>query len=505
VARIRKDVWNLTRDEGDWPKDLVAYDRAVGLMRAADPPTGRPTNPLGWAYLAAIHGRAGVGGAADTSDPLWCTCQHGSWYFLPWHRMYLMAFELAVQDVLADPDWSLPYWYAVNPDDAGMAVLPPAFRDRTVGNDLFTMRRSRRMNAGAALPDLGASLLDALVAPQYSTPLGTSTFGGGERATPSFSGDETGLLEDTPHGAVHVLVGNDFDAAGNPVRLGWMGSFFTAALDPVFWLHHANLDRLWQVWLDADPAHTQPTGDAAWAATRWSFPRVGGGTVSWRVDEVLDPAALGYAYESTALPSALAPPPVVPPPVVRVGGPAPDPREARMPEPLPPQTLGAVVDVAISAPEPVEVELDRRRGPASARARADDLEPDDLDADELGQVFLRIEGITGTAAAPAYHVYVGVPPDDAPGDHPELRAGTFSTFGVIEASRRTALHDGTGLTKTFDITAVRDVLVEQGRWDPARLTVAFRPVVPEPVPGGPQPEVGRPADLRAGQVTVLAT
>jgi tyrosinase len=502
VARIRKDVWNLTRDEGDWPKDLVAYERAVGLMRAADPPTGRPTNPLGWAYLAAIHGRAGVGGAADTSDPLWCTCQHGSWYFLPWHRMYLMAFELAVQDVLADPDWSLPYWYAVNPDDAGMAVLPPAFRDRTVGNDLFTMRRSRRMNAGAALPDLGASLLDALVAPQYSTPLGTSTFGGGERATPSFSGDETGLLEDTPHGAVHVLVGNDFDAAGNPVRFGWMGSFFTAALDPIFWLHHANLDRLWQAWLDADPAHTQPTGDDAWAATRWSFPKVGGGTVSWRVDEVLDLTALGYAYESTALPSALAVAPgpgPVPGPVVigGGGGQAEGSLEESMPEPLPPQTLGATVDVAISAPEPVEVELEGLRAPDSADADADDTGP--------GQIFLRIEGITGTAAAPAYHVYVGVPPGDAPDDHPELRAGTFATFGVVEASRRSALHDGTGLTKVFDITKVRDALTEQGRWDPARLTVAFRPVVPEPAAGEPEPDAGRPADLRAGQVTVLAT
>jgi len=501
VARIRKDVWNLTRDEGDWPKDLVAYERAVGLMRAADPPVGRPTNPLGWAYLAAIHGRAGVGGSADTSDPLWCTCQHGSWYFLPWHRMYLMAFELAVQDVLHDPDWSLPYWYAVNPDDAGTAVLPPAFRDRTVGNDLFTTRRSRRMNAGAPLPDLGASLLDALAAPVYSTPLGTSTFGGGERATPSFSGDETGLLEDTPHGAVHVLVGNDFDAAGNPVRLGWMGSFFTAALDPVFWLHHANLDRLWQAWLDADPAHVQPTGDDAWAAARWSFPRVGGGTVSWRVDEVLDLAALGYAYESTALPSALAPP--VPPPVVRVGGPAPVTREVRMPAPLPPQTLGAAVDVAISTPEPVEVELEGVRGPDVASVDGGDIGADDT---APTQVHLRIEGITGTAAAPAYHVYVGVPPGDAPADHPELRAGTFSTFGVVEASRRTALHDGTGLTKVLDITAVRDLLVQQGRWDPGRLTVAFATVVPGPaVPGEPEPEAGRPADLRAAQVTVLAT
>ena len=175
-----------------------------------------------------------------------------------------------------------------------------------------------------------------------------------------------------------------------------------------------------------------------------------------------------------------------------------------MPEPLPPQTLGAVVDVAISVPEPVEIELARRQGLASTSAEVDDPEPDDLEPDETlpGQVFLRIEGITGTAAAPAYHVYVGVPPGDGPGDHPELRAGTFSTFGLAEASR----HDGTGLTKTVDITAVRDALVQQGRWDPTRLTVAFRPVVPGPaVPGELEPEAGRPANLRAGQVTVLAT
>jgi len=492
MARSRKDVWKLTRDEGDWPKVLVAYERAVGLLRAADPPAGRPTNPLGWSYLAAIHGRARAGGLPDTSDPFWCTCQHGSWFFLPWHRMYLLAFELAVQDVLADPDWALPYWYAIDPDDPATAVLPPAFRDRAVGNDLFTRRRSAFMNDGGALPDLGDTLLDALRAPRYSTPQGISTFGGGERATPDFSGDETGLLEDTPHGAVHVLVGNDFDAAGNPVRAGWMGSFYTAALDPVFWCHHANLDRLWQVWLDADPAHTQPTGDAAWADTTFSFPRVGGGTVSWRVGDVLDLAGLGYSYDSLGPPSALVP---VSPADGGVAGTSSG--EARMSQPstsqpLPPQTLGAALDVAIGSPAPVEVDLVEpvaRRVTADAGAEAD------------GRVFLRIEGITGTAAAPAYHVYVNVPEGATTDDHPELRAGTISTFGVAESSQRTALHTGTGLTKVLDMTPVRDALLAQGRWDPGRVTVSFRPVVP----GGAERGAGRPVDLRAGQVTVLAT
>jgi tyrosinase len=32
-----------------------------------------------------------------------------------------------------------------------------------------------------------------------------------------------------------------------------------AALDPIFWLHHSNIDRLWEVWLDCDPSHQNLT------------------------------------------------------------------------------------------------------------------------------------------------------------------------------------------------------------------------------------------------------
>ena len=105
-----------------------------------------------------------------------------------------------------------------------------------------------------------------------------------------------------------------------------------------------------------------------------------------------------------------------------------------------------------------------------------------------------------------YNVYLNVPAGDAPEQHPERLAGTITTFGVPEASRSDAQHGGTGLTKVLDITAVRDVLVQQGRWDPARLTVAFAPVVPGPAcRGQPEPRAGRPADLRAGRTTVLGT
>ena len=35
----------------------------------------------------------------------------------------------------------------------------------------------------------------------------------------------------------------------------------TAALDPIFWLHHANIDRLWEWWRTKDVAPDDPPRD----------------------------------------------------------------------------------------------------------------------------------------------------------------------------------------------------------------------------------------------------
>ncbi len=490
MARTRVDVWQATKAEGDWPVVLQGYERAVGLLRQLDRPRGTPTNRLSWQFLAAIHGRARTSGAPDTSNRLWNTCQHGSWYFLPWHRMYLLAFEAIIAHTLGDESWSLPYWYSLDPDDASTSVLPPAFRDTAADNNLFTTERSRIANDGQRLPPLSGSVIDALHAGVYATTDGVSTFGGGERSRPSFSGDETGLLEDTPHGAVHVLVGNDYDADGNPVRQGWMGSFYTAALDPIFWLHHANLDRLWQVWLDSDAEHMNPPpGDRAWSNTKFTFPSPTGGTVSWRVGEVLSLPALGYEYESLAQPKRkrrTRPSPEGRTASVEIGGGA--AAHAR------PEVIGAASGVSLAGPAGVDVALtDPVRRTASVPATPGPGR----------RVFLRLEGLRGSAAAPVYEVHLNLPDDEGADAHPELSAGHISTFGLTEATQRNDLHSGAGLTKVLDVTPVYETLTEQGRWDPTKLTVSFRPVVP-----AGRSRTGTPAmhpDLTASRVVVITT
>lgn len=500
MTRTRMDIWKRSHAEGNWPAVLKAYDKAVGLMRKLDPVDGsKPKNELGWEFWAAMHGRATATGAQDTSNKLWTKCQHGSWFFLPWHRMYILAFEAVIQDTIGDPNWSLPYWYSLDPDDASTSVVPPAFRDTKKGNNLFTPHRSLLANGGDPLPNIAQSVTDAIEADVFSTEDGTSTFGGGERSKPSFNGQEVGLLEDTPHGAVHVLVGNDYDNNQQLIRAGWMGSFFTAALDPIFWLHHANIDRLWQVWLDADPAHKNPPdNDPAWFKTSFSFPKAGGGRISWKVGDVLDMAALGYRYESTAAPSTVTPSVVAP--QGQLGGPNIGLGGAEEPaEPMPPQVVGATQDVPLTTGAAVDVNL---------------VEPVDLglaagvNLASAGRVYLRLEGITGTAAAPVYEVYLNLPANEPGFEHPELCAGRFSTFGVAEASRADALHDGTGVTKVFEITRVRNRLADQGRWDAANVQVSFVPIIPSPSDTNRFAEIAeaaepRAADLSAARIAVV--
>jgi hypothetical protein len=217
----RLDVGGLTASS----PTLVSYAKAIKAMQLL--PT---SNPLSWAYQAAIHGTTLSG-----SFPAWRTCQHGTPYFWSWHRMYLYWFERIIRKMSGDPNFALPYW---NYESASERQLPAPFR--VVGSPLYTPNRGAGWNSGAA------SLSASAVATSGFMPL-----------IPYFSAQSA--IEGTPHGAVHVSIG------------GWMGSVPTAAQDPIFYLHHSNIDRWWNLWLKQGGGRTDPLSDAAWKTTKFLF------------------------------------------------------------------------------------------------------------------------------------------------------------------------------------------------------------------------------------------
>jgi tyrosinase len=88
MAFTRRDGWALSAAT-TWPDDLVWYAEGVQAMQKK--PLSDSTS---WRYQSAVHG------LANTPPPPgapWNECQHASWYFAPWHRMYLHHFEEIVR------------------------------------------------------------------------------------------------------------------------------------------------------------------------------------------------------------------------------------------------------------------------------------------------------------------------------------------------------------------------------------------------------------------------
>jgi len=108
---VRRNIGNLDTSN----PILASYRAAITAMQALP-----STNPLSWAYQAAIHGTTLPG-----SFPAWNTCAHGTYYFLSWHRMYLWYFERIIRKISADPNWALPYW---DWENASQRNLPAVFK-----------------------------------------------------------------------------------------------------------------------------------------------------------------------------------------------------------------------------------------------------------------------------------------------------------------------------------------------------------------------------------------
>lgn len=178
------------------------------------------------------------------TDSIWGTCQHGNLFFLPWHRFYLHYFERTVRKRMKNPQFALPYWnYFDNyvPTRKGI-VLPPLVVGAT--NTLQDTWRTPGLNEAKVVMD--AQSADASQAFAFTD-------------FTNFSN----TLQGQPHGAMHCAVGSG-------CVMPDIGLVPIAGADPVFYMHHANIDRLWQCWM-VRKANGQKI-DLAWAKANLGMP-----------------------------------------------------------------------------------------------------------------------------------------------------------------------------------------------------------------------------------------
>jgi tyrosinase len=152
---------------------------------------------------------------------------HGAAGFLPWHRAYILDLEREIQAI--DPSVSLPYWRFDQPapniftreflgvsDTMGTVQFSPNNPLQFWRTDgVQGINRQPFFNTGGAPPGLFTEAQTLALGNQY-------------RAFRD--------MEFNPHGDAHT----SFD--------GSISGIPTAAKDPLFFLLHCNVDRLWAKW-----------------------------------------------------------------------------------------------------------------------------------------------------------------------------------------------------------------------------------------------------------------
>ena len=493
----RKSAWN---NGGTFANpDLLWYAKGVNAMMS------RPLNDRNsWWFFAAIHAeylpgtpnaQPGFPGwqaippsprvpttplpSAGDMAQFWDQCQHQSWYFPPWHRGYLIALEAQIrQAVVAQggpATWALPYWNYFDP--TSQYKMPPAFAqkmlpDGVTPNPLFvTARYGPRGDGNIFIP----------IPPASQACMSNSIYTGSNPQTPrpGFGGPQTGFshgggtsgnLESNPHNQVHVDVGGR--APSGPLR-GLMSNPGIAALDPIFYLHHANIDRMWAHW-NGSPQNKNPTiqswleGPASLGQRAFVVPMPGSVPWVYTPADVNSLSQLNYTYDDITA-SARAPVSrsvldgrlralgAAPATVSQAASPQGEGMDTATDSELMGAHDGALQVESSGARAQVRLETSSSRALSASLESASVATPPD-------RAYLRLENVRGTTDAQGLGVYVN--------GH---QAGTVALFGLDRATANDGQHGGSGLTFELDITNIIDKLHVDGSLAADSLDVKIIP------------------------------
>ncbi|HEX8475696.1 MAG TPA: tyrosinase family protein [Pyrinomonadaceae bacterium] len=415
VVRVRPNI----SDPGLNPRVVQALRDGVRAMKALP-----ATNARSWNSQARIH-----------ND--WCP--HSNWFFLPWHRAYILYFERICRQASGWADFMLPYWdWTANP-----RVPAPFWGGTTATNPLLDTTRQVTPTSVASPTFVGQPVINNI--------LGITDFQtfASNASTTQRGSAGSGELESRPHNYIH----------GTFIR-GNMATYMSP-LDPIFWLHHANIDRIWARW---NLSHNN-TSNTSWRNFTLSrFYDINTNTwVTVRPSQMISTYALGYRYPDQ---------PVAPPRVARAF-------ESFAPVPRNLRAVRAVNQEArTSAPVSVDVAVPnalQRRLSTAAVAPSGDV------AGQRSQIRLSVGVKRPADTATAVHIFINT--ENAGPNTPLTDPGYVGTFAFFNGHeghgrRGAAAAADNDLTFLFDVTDDIQELasVNPGRADGRSVRVTVVPV-----------------------------
>ncbi|KAK8089605.1 hypothetical protein PG997_004566 [Apiospora hydei] len=314
---LRKEIREFQGYHEQWSLYILALDWMQFTSQ---------DDPYSWYRMAGIHAAPFVdyGGVQALPDGgLNGYCTHVSNLFPTWHRPYLAYFEQVMYNIVqfiaslypagprqiqfqqAAQTFRMPYWDWAAMPPSNQSLLPYSVGgepdivadgpngEQLIANPLFTFTFKP---------------LDPSVFPEFPTRLYNLFANNGNYSTwsneawiPDTSNNSYDSIESL-HDTIHLAAGGDS---------GHMAIIAYSAFDPIFFLHHANVDRIfamWQVlhndsWVEpmaaVEPTRTISYGDSQNSSTNLTpfFVRDG---QFWTSDMVRDHQVFNYTYSEVA-------------------------------------------------------------------------------------------------------------------------------------------------------------------------------------------------------------
>ncbi|KAK4420641.1 Polyphenol oxidase II, chloroplastic [Sesamum alatum] len=297
--KIRPAAQNLS------PEYIYKYNKAIECMKKLQ--EENPDDPRGFMQQANIH-CAYCNGAytypQPGQDPF--TLQtHFSWLFFPFHRWYLYFYERILGKLIGDPTFALPFWNWDNPK--GMKI-PKFFLDHN--SPLYDCKRNQKHLKSVV--DLGFTgstdplqVVSNNLTVMYNEMIGANTDVYDFMGQPYCQGTQSsyaaaGAVERGSHTAVHVFVGDPREAANED-----LGNFYSAARDPLFFCHHANVDRMWTLWqydLSSEQIPDKTIHSDNFNNAEFLFYDENAQLVRVKVGDCVNNQLMGYDFEEVDLP-----------------------------------------------------------------------------------------------------------------------------------------------------------------------------------------------------------